>query len=179
MAEGKGKRIALFVGIGCIALLGLCCGGMGLALFMKKSSYDTAAKEHAERFLGFMQRREYPAAFGATEYMGGSNLYSIEQFQGCVSATVLGDMTAFSCDDVESDLLFDSDGADVICTVTSASHGESEITVHVNSPDEWPYLGFIWFSPGAFMGDAWHGDSCARWSGRDFFEEPPSGRVRP
>ncbi len=178
MSEKKSSRVLLYVGVGCLGLTGLCCLGIGGAAFARKSSYDSGAREHADLFLARVQTRDWAGAFAATEYMGGSGLYAADQFQRCVESTVLADMTSYECDDVSSEVLAD-DGADVTCSIVSASHGTNEITVHVNSPDDTPYLGFIWFSPGAYMGEAWHGDGCTRWSGREFFREPPAGRVRP
>lgn len=175
--EGKGKKIGLFAGIGCLALLSFCCAGIAVAIYVPKMGSDAKAREHAELFLGYMQRREHNAAFGASEYMGDTSLYSLEQFQTCYQATVLGDMTSFECDEVDS-TPFSNEG-DVTCEIASAAHGTHEITVHVNSTDHAPYLGFVWFSPGTWMGEAWHGDSCTRWSGREYFESPPAGRVRP
>jgi hypothetical protein len=138
---------------------------------------EDGAKAHANLFLSFVQMGNYDAAYGTSEYMGDTSLYSAAQFQSCLLSTPIGDMTSYSCDDAEVDLA-DQD-ADVICVVQSASQGAQEITVHVNSPTDFPYLGFIWFSPGTVFGPAWPSNECARWSGREFFEGPPEGRISP
>jgi hypothetical protein len=175
--QNKGKKIGLYVGVGCLALSGMCCAGMAAAVYVPKMASDSTAEEKAEAFLGHLQRRDYAAAFSESEYLGSTDLYTSQQFQTCYEATVLADMTSYECDGVDS-TPFSNEG-DVTCEVTSAAHGTSEITVHVNSTDSRPYLGFVWFSPGAYMGEAWHSGSCSRWSGKEYFQDPPAGRVRP
>ncbi len=169
----------MFAAIGCGGLIGLCCLSSGAGYLIKQSSYESGGVDHATRFLGYLQGHDTTAAFAATQYLGGiDGLYSQTTFEQCIGATVLGDVTSYECDDASGSFVSD-EGVDVECTVTSAAHGQSEVTIHVNSPDDTPYLGFIWFPPSAWMGDAWHGDSCATWSGREYFREPPEGRVRP
>jgi hypothetical protein len=86
-------------------------------------------------------------------------------------------MTAYRCESASSEWPLDN-GADALCTITT-SRGETEITVGVNSTDTSPYLGYVWFSADAPVGPAWHEESCARWSGREYFGETPANRVRP
>jgi hypothetical protein len=180
MAEGESNttKILLGIGCGCLSLVGLCCVSGGAVAFWQKSSNDSAAQAHAERFLGLAQQRDWAGASAAAEYDYGGSPTDTAALQSCLAATPLADLASFACSDVSSEWPTDDHG-DVTCTITSSSQGSSDITVGVNSPTTTPYLGFVWFSPNAVTGPAWHSDSCSRWSGREFFRDPPSGRVRP
>jgi len=179
MNEPKKKnRALLFVGIGCLGLITLCCCTGGGVVMWRSSAIGDGATAHAELFLGYVQTGNYDAAFGSSEYLGDTSLYSPLQFQMCLQSTPLGDMTSFTCHSAEPDL--QSGDADVSCTIQSATQGPQEVTIHVNSATELSaYLGFIWFSQGAVFGEAWPGDECARWSGREYFGDTPPGRIRP
>lgn len=179
MAEGDNtKKILLGVGCGCLSLVTLCCASSaGGALFMK-SGHDSAAQAHAERFLGAAQASDWPGAYAATLSLYDSGLSSQYVHQRCLGATPLADVSSFECSGVESSWP-DGDGADVLCIVQSRSQGAQEVTVHVNSPESGPYLGFVWFAPTAVLGPDWRGDQCTLWSGREYYRDPPAGRVRP
>ena len=172
------KKILLGVGCGCLALVGLCCGSAGVLALVRKSSFESAAQAHAERFLGYLQSGDDMTAFDTAVYDGDGGLYSAITFHACIEATPLADLTTYSCSDVDAEWV-QGGHADVTCTITSATRGTSDVTIGVNGADSSPYLGFIWFSPGVTTGPGWHGDDCATWSGREFFREPPAGRVRP
>ncbi|MGE0790419.1 MAG: hypothetical protein AB7S26_32380 [Sandaracinaceae bacterium] len=179
MADDKTKKILLGVGAGCLGLVALCClSGLGLVLF-RRSSVGGTATDHAERFLTHLQAQDYDGALEDIEYDSSYSLSTrtSENVRQCYGDTVLSDITSFHCDDYSADLV-DGD-ADVECTVTSASRGEHEVTIHVNNADEVPYNGFTWFdAPGAF-GAVWASDACTLYSGREYYQNPPSDRVRP
>jgi len=179
MADGSNTtKILLGVGCGCLGLVSLCCvSGAGGAFYMK-SGHDSAAQAHAERFLGAVQASDWAGAYAATLSPYDYGLSNASNYQQCLSATPLADVTSYACTSVSSEWP-GSDGADVICTVQSRSQGAQEVTVHVNSPDSGPYLGFVWFAPTASLAPPWHGDGCTLWSGREYYREPPAGRVRP
>jgi len=178
MARSKAVKIV----VGClgaaILLVVIAVAAVGIAIWSYRSGLEETARNHAGLFLSHVQRADHEAALDAAEYAGGSRSYTREQFRQCITATVLADISSYQCTDVEGGMLL-GDGGDVTCTVVTPQHGPQEITIHVNNLDGSPYLGFVWFSPGAWMGDAWRGDSCARWSGQRYFREPPAGRVRP
>jgi hypothetical protein len=94
-----------------------------------------------------------------------------------MTSTPLFDMTGYACTDASGEWPLD-DGAEVLCTVTTP-RGPTEITVTVNATSDYPYLGYVWFSPDAMVGPPWHGEECARWSGHSYYLDPPAGRVRP
>jgi hypothetical protein len=94
-----------------------------------------------------------------------------------VEDTALGDISAYRCESASLDSLVEDD-VDVTCTVTSASRGEAEVTIRVNAADSTPYLGFYWFSSPSQFGELWRTE-CSTWSGREYFRDPPAGRVRP
>lgn len=172
------KKILMGVGCGCLALVGLCCGSAGVLALVRKTTFESAAQAHAERFLGALQQGDVASAFAASHYVGDGGLYSAATFESCIRSTPLGDLTSYACTGVDAEWI-EGGRADVTCTITSASRGSSDVTIGVNSPDGSPYLGFVWFSPGVTTGPEWHGDTCATWSGREYFREPPAGRVRP
>jgi hypothetical protein len=173
----KKNRTLLYVGVGCLGLITLCCcTGGGLALF-QTNRVDDAAISHAEYFLDNVQLGSWDAALASSEWMGDTTLYSSGQMQLCFQATPLSDMSAYTCDEADGQLW--EDDRDVTCTIQSVSQGSQEISIHVNSATDMPYLGFVWFSPTATVTPTWSGDECARWSGRDYFDEPPAGFVRP
>ncbi len=176
--SGSGKKIAMIAAVGCLAVVAMCClTGFGLH-FAKQSGYESGGQEHAERFLGAVQGQSWAEAFGASEYMGDTRLYRLETFQGCLESTALGRMHSYSCDGGDGAWYAD-DGVAVHCTVSTVE-GSEEIAVHVNSPDDtFPYLGFIWFARREAFSDRWASDECARWSGREYFDDPPEGFVRP
>ncbi len=173
----KKSRVPLFVGVGCLGMITLCCCTGGGLAFWQKSRVDDGAIAHAEYFLNNVQLKTWDAALASSEYMADTSLYSSAQMGLCFMDTPLGDMTAFDCDSAEGDLW--EDDRDVTCTIQSTTQGSQEITVHVNSATDFPYLGFVWFSPNAVFGSTWSGDECTRWSGREYFGEPPPGRIRP
>jgi hypothetical protein len=172
-------RVLLFSALGCVGLVSMCClSGVGGA-FYTRSGYADVGRVHAETFLGHVQRRDWAAALAAAEYQG-AYAYSSEtpsSFGACLTATPLFEMTSFECPSASGEWPLDN-GAEATCNVTTP-RGTTEITITVNSTDGAPYLGYVWFSPDATLGPEWHGDNCARWSGRDYYMDPPSGRVRP
>ena len=178
MAKSKTTKILLGVGGGCLGLLACCClTGVGL-VYYRTSSLESAATEHVEQFLGHVQTRDWNAAFIDSEYDIDYAISTSARHQQCVEDTALGDITAYRCDSASLDSLVEDD-VDVTCTVTSASRGESEVTIRVNAADSSPYLGFYWFTSAAQFGDRWRSDECSSWSGRQYFRDPPAGRVRP
>ncbi len=174
----SGLKPFLIAGVGCLGLVSMCClSGVG-AFFFQRGGHESVATAHAERFLGLVQQRQWSGALAAAEYMGGGDsLYSADVFGACLQSTPLSEMTAFTCPSASSEWPLDN-RADAVCTITTA-RGASEITIGVNSTDGQPYLGYVWFSADAPTGTAWHGDDCARWSGRDYYGETPASRVRP
>lgn len=175
---GKGKRTLLYAAIGCLVAMFMCCGSGVAGVLIFQSGIDSAATDHAEYFLTSVQGGDYAAAMGAAEYYLDSSLNSPETFQRCIQSTALADMSGFQCTDTDGSW-FGTEGVDVICNVTSVSRGSQDITIHVNSPDDHPYLGFIWFSSADAFGAPWNTDECSSWSGREYYHEPPAGRVRP
>ncbi len=177
--KSKGKRVLLFAALGCGALVGMCCLSSGGLYMFKQSRYESGGVAHAKAFLDALEHHNYGLAFAAASYHGGTGLDQDQSaFEGCIRATVLGDITGYECHEASGNFVSDR-GVDVDCAVTSAAHGQNDVTIHVNSPDDTPYLGFVWFSASAWTGPAWHGDACASWSGREYFKAPPEGRVRP
>lgn len=171
------SRVFLIVGIGCLSLVSICClSGVG-GFFYARGGHETVATDHASRFLGLVQARQWSGALAASEYMGDSSLYSVESFSTCFESTPLAEMTAYTCDSASAEWPLEN-GADAICTITTP-RGPTEITVGVNSTDGSPYLGYVWFSADAPVGAAWHTETCARWSGSQYFGETPTNRVRP
>ncbi|MFK7989392.1 MAG: hypothetical protein AB8I08_25475 [Sandaracinaceae bacterium] len=178
MAESNTtKKVLIGVGVGCLGLVLLCCASGGGLLLIQRSSLASAAQDHAEQFLGQVQQRDWPGALQSASYMGDTGLYSVGAHQRCVEDTALGDLTSYSCHDVDVDLV-DSD-ADVRCSVESASRGTVEPVIHVNNADGSPYLGFYWFGSRSDFGATWASDACSSWSGREYVYGPPSGTVRP
>lgn len=175
-STGSGMRPFLIAGVGCLGLVSMCClSGFG-GLFYMRSDHGSVARTHVEHFLGRAQQRDWTGALAAAEYMSGSSL-DAPTFGACLGATPLSEMTSYSCPDASVEWPLD-DGADVVCTLTTP-RGPTEITVTVNGTGGMPYLGYVWFSPDAMLGPAWHGDECARWSGREYYLDPPVGRIRP
>ncbi len=174
----KKSRVLLFVGVGCLSLITMCCCTGGGLAWWRTNDVDKSARHHAEYFLSNVQSHEWDQALASSEYMGDTALYSSAQMQSCFMDTPLGNMSSYFCSDADG-ALWDDD-RDVTCTVQTFGQGPQEITIHVNSADgAFPYLGFVWFSPTATFGTEWSSDNCARWSGRDYFDEPPANRVRP
>ncbi len=170
-------RVFLIAGVGCLSLVSICClSGVG-GLFFGRSGHETVATDHASRFLGLVQARQWNGALAASEYRGDSSLYSVDTFSTCLQATPLSEMTAYTCDSASSEWPVDN-RADAICTITTP-RGPTEITVGVNGTDGSPYLGYVWFSADAPVGTAWHSEDCARWSGSQYYGETPANRVRP
>ena len=176
---GTGKKIALFVGVGCLAIVFTCCATGAGGYFYRQSSVGNRALEHARGFFGAVQARRWDDAYSRSrsiyDTFGGYG--GATSFQACFEDTALGDITSFECDDYTLGP-FDDD-ADVECTVTSASRGTVAVTLMVNSADRSPYNGFVWFASRDAFGERWMGDDCAIHSGREYFREPPAGRVRP
>jgi hypothetical protein len=173
----SGTRMLLFGGLGCLGLVAMCClSGVG-GLFWQRSGHESVARAHVESFLGMVQARQWSGALAAAEYGGDGSLYDAGQFGACLMATPLAEMASYTCPSASSEWPID-DGAHVVCTVTTP-RGPTEITVTVNNTDALPYLGYVWFSSDAALGPAWHGDECARWSGRDYVDDAPADRVRP
>lgn len=173
------SRAPLFVGVGCLGCLGLLCVGSVVAFFGWRGLVGMSASAHAVRFLQTIQRRDYAEGYAIALSRYDTDRGRLADFTTCIGATPLGTMTNFTCSD--SDVTLDQSRAEVTCTLTTPTSptGTTEMTVVVNDPVEHPYNGFLWFSPDAVVGPAWHADSCASWSGRDYVEEPPAGRVRP
>jgi hypothetical protein len=173
----KKSKALLFVGIGCVSVIALCClSGGGVAYYMK-SSKEGDGRAQAEYFLSNMQARNYPGAFGAAEGMMGSGLYTVDQFMQCLSETPLATVASYDC----------SQGADaelmgnrvmVYCNVLTAA-GPQDVAIGVNVYDFDKSLGFIWFRPGAPLGPSWRAETCAAWSGKMSIDEPPDGFARP
>lgn len=177
MAMSKTTKILLGVGGGCLGLIACCClTGVGL-VYYRTSSLESAATEHVEQFLAHVQARDWGAAFVDSEYDIDYATSTSARHQQCVEDTALGDITAYDCDSASLESLVE-DRVDVTCTITSATRGQSEITIRVNAADRSPYLGFYWFSSPSQFGDHWRTE-CSSWSGREYFREPPAGRVRP
>jgi hypothetical protein len=179
MTDGKKKsKLPLVIGVGCLGLISMCCCTGGGAVMWRSNTIEDASIEHVTRFLSALQIRDYNAAFGASESLGGDGLYTVDQFQNCIQSTPLGDMVSFSCEEADVDI---PDGAaDVICSTVSATQGPQEITIRANYATEfYAELGFVWFSPGATFMPAWTTDDCAAWSGREYFEGAPEGRFKP
>ena len=175
--DGSGTRVLLYSALGCLGLTSMCClSGFG-GFYYQRASLAENGRQHAERFLGMVQQHQWASALAAAEYMGDTDLYSVETFGACMTATPLFDMTAYECTDASGEWPLD-DGAEVTCTVTTP-RGPTEITITVNSTSDYPYLGYVWFSPDAVVGPPWHGEDCARWSGHSYYLDPPADRVRP
>lgn len=173
----KTKKILLGVGAGCLGLVLMCClSGFG-AVAYRRSSVGSAAQEHAETFLGQVQAGDWQGAFESTEWDVSFAYRDASDVQRCFGDTAVGDLTSFECTGTRVDGL--DDDADVDCTVHSASRGEQEITIHINSATDQPYLGFTYFSSQAAFGGTWAGDGCTGYSGREGVMDPPDGRVRP
>lgn len=171
------SRVFLIAGVGCLSLVSMCClSGVG-GFFYARGGQETLATDYASRFLALAQARQWNEALAASEYRGGSSLYTVDSFTACFEATPLAEMTSYTCDSASSEWPLDN-GAEVICTITTP-RGPTEITVHVNSTDTSPYLGYVWFSADSTVGAAWHTEDCARWSGSRYFGETPANRVRP
>jgi hypothetical protein len=155
--DGSGMRVLLYSALGCLGLVSMCClSGFG-GFYYQRSSLAENGRQHAERFLGMVQQHQWASALSAAEYMGDTNLYSVETFGACMTSTPLFDMNAYDCTGASGEWPLD-DGAEVICMVTTP-RGPTEITVTVNSTADYPYLG------------------C--WSGHSYYLDPPAGRVRP
>jgi hypothetical protein len=177
MAKSKTTKILLGVGGGCLGLIACCClTGVGL-VYYRTSSLESAATDHVEQFLGHVQARDWNAAFVDSEYDIDYATSTSARHQQCVEDTALGDITAYDCDSASLESLVEDD-VDVTCTVTSATRGQSEVTIRVNAADSSPYLGFYWFSSPSQFGDRWRTE-CSTWSGREYYRDPPAGRVRP
>lgn len=173
----NGNRILLFSALGCLGLVSMCCLSSVGGFFFSRSSHASAASAHAESFLAAAQRHDWNGALSAAEYGGGDGLYSADQMGRCLTATPLYDMTAYTCSGGDSEWPME-DRAAAICTITTP-RGPTEITITVNAPDHAPYLGYVWFSPDAPLAPTWRSGECARWSGREYYREPPPGRIRP
>ena len=180
----KKSRTFLYIGVGCLALVSMCCIGIGVAAFVRKSGAESGAQAHAETFLRLLQMQDWNGAYAASQYYGSRDLYTVDSFRGCVGSTPLGSVSNYSCSGAKGGWI-ESDHIDVFCTVTTMQ-GPIEVAIGVNpQSDADPllgydhYLGFIWFRPGAPVGPAWMTDQCATWSGRMFFGEPPAGFQRP
>jgi hypothetical protein len=175
--DGSGTRVLLYSALGCLGLVSMCCLSSFGGFYYQRWSLAENGRQHAERLLGLVQQHQWASALAAAEYGGGADLYSVETFGACMTATPLFEMTSYECTDASGGWPLD-DGAEVRCTVTT-SRGPTEITVTVNSTSGAPYLGYVWFSPDAMIGPPWHGEDCARWSGHSYDLDPPAGRVRP
>ncbi|MBX7192902.1 MAG: hypothetical protein K1X94_12630 [Sandaracinaceae bacterium] len=177
--SSNGGRTLLFAAMGCLGLVSMCClSGVG-GVFYERWSVGDAARAHAETFLGAVQRHDWASAYAASEYQsgyGGFQTTTADELARCFTGTPLFDMTSYTCSGGSSEWPMD-DYTLVPCTVTTASGATTEISVGVNSPTSTPYLGFVWFSPDATVSPAW--GPCAHWSGREYYQEPPPGRVRP
>ncbi len=175
----SGGKILLFSALGCLGLVSMCClSGVG-GFFYTRSSYADLGRVHAETFLGSVRDRQWSTALAAAEYQG-SYSYSTEtpsSFSACIEGTPLFEMTSYECPSASGEWPLD-DGAEVTCNVITP-RGATEITITVNNTEDRPYLGYVWFSPDATLGPSWRGDDCARWSGREYYRDPPAGRVRP
>lgn len=166
------------MGGGCLGLVALCCLSGGGLVAYRSNQLESNATEQVERFLGHVQERNWQAAFADSEYDLAYSYTNPQAHQSCVEDTALGDITGYRCESAELTELTD-DHVDVTCTVTSASRGETEVTIGVNGADSRPYLGFYWFASPAAFGSRWSSDACSSWSGREYFRSPPPGRVRP
>jgi hypothetical protein len=179
-SSGKGKRIALYVGGGCLSIIMLCCcSGVGAYIY-RQSTIGSAAQDHAETFLRQVQAGDWEAAHASSRYrfsVFGAGPSERDAYRACIQDTALADMTSFDCDGVHVEPM--QDDGEVRCTVQSTARGQVDITVHVNSADRGPYLGFIWFASRGAFGSHWASGSCSLYSGREYYRDPPSGRVRP
>jgi hypothetical protein len=174
-AAPRPSRLPLFLGLGCVTSLLLFCVVSVGAFFAWRYYVAEAARSHATSFLYAFVAHDYANAhaIGTSRY---DTLHSVADYTSCFSSTPLAAITAADCTAV--DLEPDGHLAHVSCTVTTAT-GPTVVTVDVNDPTREPYNGFVWFSPDAVVGPAWHADACAAWSGRAYFRDPPPGRVRP
>lgn len=176
------EKVVAALGCGCLALVLIACcgglGGLGGLWRWSQSEYDQRAVVYASELLSRLRAHDLAGAYAAAR-SGADPDYEEQgrRFEACLAATPLADLTSFVCSETAGAVLA-QDGVDVECAVTSATRGETTLTMHVNAPDD-PSLGFIWFGADAQLGEAWHADDCATWSGKRFVGEPPSGRVRP
>lgn len=172
------SRVPLFLGCGCLALVGLTCLGSVAAFGAWRWILGASATTHAVTFFQALERRDYATAYDTGISRYDHDLYSLADFTACLQATPLGVMTDVTCNGDHVDLEMNGRSADVPCTITTPS-GPVDVVLGVNDPSEHPYNGFVWFPPGAAVGAEWHSDRCATWSGREYFREPPPGMARP
>lgn len=170
------SRLPLFLALGCVGSVVLLCVGSVGAFFTWQYYVRGEARSHATSFLTALVGHDYPGAFSIGVSRYDTDLYSVGEFTACFTSTPLAVATAATCHD--TDVSPDGRDAEVHCTLTTPT-GPTEITVDVNNPTRDPYNGFVWFSPDAVVGPLWHSDACTSWSGREYYREPPLGRVRP
>jgi serine/threonine protein kinase len=174
--SGGGNRTLSCFGVGCALLLLSSCACCGFSIYFSQEEQDTHARQHAESFLGSLQRRDVDAALLFAEGGPSDEADARTRFQTCIESTPLGQLSSFQCH-VDSSI-FETGESNVVCAIRTPA-GTTDATLQVASPNYEPSLTFIWFEADAPTAEAWGSDACARWSGRDHVGEPPRDRIRP